>query len=146
MRSRPIFWKLSAALSLAAVLPACAPVAVTAIGVGASAGIQHTVSGIAYRTFSAPLPDVRAAVRGALDHMQIKVAGTYKIDKGVRFKARTSDREIEIDLEVLTPNVTRMTSTARNGLLMDSATATEIIRQTLKALAAQQKEAGATGL
>jgi hypothetical protein len=35
-----------------------------------------------------------------------------------------------------------MRSTARNGLLMDSATATEIVRQTLKALAAQPKEAG----
>jgi hypothetical protein len=142
MRSRPIFWKLSAALALAAVLPACAPVAVTAIGVGASAGIQHTVSGIAYRTFSAPLPDVRAAVREALDHMKIRIGSTWKIDNGVRFKARASDLEIEIDLEVLTPNATRMRSTARNGLLMDSATATEIIRQTLKALAAQPKEAG----
>jgi len=142
MRSRPIFWKLSAALALAAVLPACAPVAVTAIGVGASAGIQHPVSGIAYRTFSAPLPDVRAAVREALDHMKIRIGSTWKIDNGVRFKARASDLEIEIDLEVLTPNATRMRSTARNGLLMDSATATEIIRQTLKALAAQPKEAG----
>jgi hypothetical protein len=120
------------------MLAACAPFAVTALGVGASAGIQHTVSGIAYRTFSAPVSDVRVAVREALDRMQIKIGGTYKIDNGVRFKARVSDLEIEIDLEALTANATRMRSTARNGLLMDSATATEIIRQTLKALAAAQ--------
>ena len=125
------------------MLAACAPFAVTALGVGASAGIQHTVSGIAYRTFSAPVSDVRVAVREALDRMQIKIGGTYKIDNGVRFKARVSDLEIEIDLETLTANATRMRSTARNGLLMDSATATEIIRQTLKALAAAQaKEPG----
>jgi hypothetical protein len=143
MRSRLVFWKLPAAFVLAAVLAACNPFAATAIGVGASAGIQHTVSGIAYRTFSAPLQDVRAAVRDALDHMQIKVASTWKIDNGVRFKARASDLEIEIDLETLTPNATRMRSTARNGLLMDSATATEIVRQTQKALAAAQaKEQG----
>jgi uncharacterized protein DUF3568 len=142
MQSRLTVWKLAAAFALFATLPACAPVAVTAIGVGASAGIQHTVSGIAYRTFSAPLPDVRAAVREALDYMKIRVGSTWKIDNGVRFKARASDLEIEIDLEVLTPNATRMRSTARNGLLMDSATATEIIRQTLRALAAQPKEAG----
>jgi len=74
--------------------------------------------------------------------MKIRVGSTWKIDNGVRFKARASDLEIEIDLEVLTPNATRMRSTARNGLLMDSATATEIIRQTLKALAAQPKDAG----
>jgi hypothetical protein len=143
MRSRLVFWKLPAAFFLAAVLAACNPFAATAIGVGASAGIQHTVSGIAYRTFSAPLQEVRAAVRDALDHMQIKVASTWKIDNGVRFKARASDLEIEIDLETLTPNATRMRSTARNGLLMDSATATEIVRQTQKALAATQaKEQG----
>jgi uncharacterized protein DUF3568 len=142
MQSRLTVWKLAAAFALFATLPACNPFAATALGVGASAGIQHTVSGIAYRTFSAPLPDVRAAVREALDYMKIRVGSTWKIDNGVRFKARASDLEIEIDLEVLTPNATRMRSTARNGLLMDSATATEIIRQTLRALAAQPKEAG----
>ena len=141
MRSRPILSRLAAALALA-TLSACNPFAATAIGVGASAGIQHTVSGIAYRTFSAPMPNVRAAVRDALDHMQIKVAGTYRIENGVRFKARVSDREIEVDLETLTANATRVRSTVRTGLLMDSATATEIIRQTQRALAAQQKEEG----
>ena len=141
MWSRRISWRLPATLALAGMLTACAPLAVTALGVGASAGIQHTVSGIAYRTFSAPLPDVRVAVREALERMQIRIGGTYKIDNGVRFKARASDLEIEIDLEALTANATRMRSTARNGLLMDSATATEIVRQTLKALtAAQAKE------
>src|SRR5262245_1123773 len=113
MRSSPILSRLAAALALSA-LAACNPFAATAIGVGASAGIQHTVSGIAYRTFSAPLPNVRAAVRDALDHMQIRIGSTYKIDNGVRFRARASDIEIEIDLESLTGNATRMRSTARN--------------------------------
>ena len=141
MWSRRISWRLPATLALAGMLTACAPLAVTALGVGASAGIQHTVTGIAYRTFSAPLPDVRVAVLEALERMQIRIGGTYKIDNGVSFKARASDLEIEIDLEALTANATRMRSTARNGLLMDSATATEIVRQTLKALtAAQAKE------
>ena len=141
MRIRLVLSRPAAVFALA-TLTACNPFAATALGVGASAGIQHTVSGIAYRTFSAPLPDVRAAVREALDHMKIRVGSTWKIDNGVRFKARASDREIEIDLESLTPNATRMTSTVRNGLLMDSATATEIVRQTLKALTAQPKESG----
>ena len=139
MRIRVVLSRFSAAFAFA-TLSACNPFAATAVGVGASAGIQHTVGGIAYRTFSAPLPNVRAAVRDALDYMKIRIGSTYKIDNGVRFRARASDLEIEIDLESLTPNATRMRSTARNGLLMDSATATEIVRQTLRALAAQPKE------
>ena len=139
MRARLILSRLGEAFALA-TLSACSPLAATAIGVGASAGIQHTVSGIAYKTFSAPLPNVRAAVRDALGHMQIRIGSTYKIDNGVRFRGRASDLEIEIDLESLTPNATRMRSTARNGLLMDSATATEIVRQTQRALTAQAKE------
>jgi hypothetical protein len=83
-----------------------------------------------------PLPKVRTAVNGALANMDIKIGSTEKIDNGVRIKARAADRDIEIDLEALTSKTTRMRSTARNGLFMDSATATEIILQTEKALSA----------
>jgi hypothetical protein len=122
--------------ALAGVLSACDPITLTALGVGAAAGVQHTLTGIAYKTFSMPLPKVRTAVSGALAHMDIKVGATEKIDNGVRIKARAADRDIEIDLEALTSKTTRMKSTARNGIFMDSATATEIILQTEKALGA----------
>jgi len=103
-------------------------------GVGTAAGVQHTLTGIAYRTFSAPLARVRASVNAALKHMDITVAGTERIDNGERIKARAADREIEIDLEAISPRTTRMRSTARSGVFMDAATATEIILQTEKAL------------
>ena len=122
--------------ALAAGLAACDPITLTALGVGAAAGVQHTLTGIAYKTFSQPLPKVRTAVNGALAHMDIKVGATEKIDNGVRIKARAADRDIEIDLEALTSKTTRMKSTARNGIFMDSSTATEIILQTEKALGA----------
>ena len=122
--------------ALAGVLAACDPITLTALGVGAAAGVQHTLTGIAYKTFSMPLPKVRTAVNGALGHMDIKVGATEKIDNGVRIKARAADRDIEIELEALTSKTTRMKSTARNGIFMDSATATEIILQTEKALGA----------
>ena len=122
--------------ALAGVLAACDPLTLTALAVGAGAGVQHTMSGIAYKTFSSPMPKVRTAVNGALTHMDIKVGATEKIDNGVRIKARAADRDIEIELEALSSRTTRVRSTARSGIFMDSATATEIILQTEKALGA----------
>ena len=128
--------RLAFAVFLAGTLTGCDPITLTALGVGAAAGVQHTLTGIAYKTFSQPLPKVRTAVNGALSTMDIKIGATEKIDNGVRIKARAADRDIEIDLEALTSKTTRMKSTARNGLFMDSSTATEIILQTEKQLGA----------
>jgi hypothetical protein len=73
-------------------------------------------------------------VKSALQQMEIKIDSTEKIENGERIKARAADRDIEIELESLSPKTTRMRSTARSGLFMDAATATEIIIQTEKAL------------
>lgn len=115
-------------------LSGCDPVSLTVFGVGAATGVQHTLTGIAYRTFSAPLPKVRSAVNTALGRMEIRVGSTEKIQNGERLKARASDRDIEIELEAISPKTTRMRTMARSGVFMDAATATEIIIQTEKAL------------
>lgn len=104
------------------------------MGVGAATGVQHTLTGIAYRTFTVPLPKVRTAVMTAFDRMAIKVSGKEKIENGERFMARASDREIEVELEAITPKTTRMRCTARSGIFRDAATATEIILQTERVL------------
>jgi len=126
------------AVPLALALGGCDPVSLTVFGVGTAAGVQHTLTGIAYKTFTVPLPRMRTAVNSALHQMDIKVGATERMPdgKGERIKARAADRDIEIELEALTSRTTRMRSIARNGLLMDSATATEIILQTEKALGA----------
>ena len=105
------------------------------MGVGAAYGVQHTLSGISYRTFSVPLPQVRSAVMSALRHMDIAVSSKEKIENGERFIARAADRDIEVELEAITPKTTRMRSTARTGIFRDAATATEIILQTERLLA-----------
>jgi hypothetical protein len=129
--------RVLATVALTGALAGCDPITLTALAVGAGAGVSHTLGGIAYKTFSMPLPKVRGAVNGALAHMDIKIGSTEKMDNGgVRIKARAMDRDIEIELEALTSKTTRMRSTARNGIFMDSATATEIILQTEKALGA----------
>jgi hypothetical protein len=114
----------------------CIPVALTAAGVGGSVGASHQMGGLVYRTFSEPLPRVRNATLAAFKHMAIKPGKTEKIDLGERLLARAGDREVEVELEALTPNTTRMRVTVRRdgGLVVDSATAVEIITQTERAI------------
>lgn len=117
---------------MALSLCGCAAVALTAAGVGGGVAASHQLGGLAYRTFSEPLPRVRSAVMAALKRMAIKAESTEKIELGERILARAGDRNIEIELEALTPNTTRVKAVARKdgGLIVDSATAVEIINQT----------------
>jgi hypothetical protein len=124
-------WASAAAVTL---LPGCAAVAVTAAGVGMATGVSHTLGGIVYKTFSAPQAKVHRSTVAALNRMQIKVVDTTRDGNKELIKARAADRDIEIEIESLTPNATRLTVTAskQGSLLRDSATATEIILQTEK--------------
>ena len=112
----------------------CAAVAVTAVGVGMATGVSHTLSGIVYKTFAAPEAKVRRSTVAALRRMQIQIVETKQDGIKHIVTARASDRNIEIEIEALTPNTTRVTVTAtkEGSLLRDSATATEIILQTEK--------------
>ena len=58
-------------VAAAAGLAGCEPLSITAFGVGASAGISHTMGGYTYRTFTAPLPKVKSATLTALNRMGI---------------------------------------------------------------------------
>lgn len=124
-------WACAATLAL---LPGCVPVAVTAAGVGMATGVSHHLNGIVYKTFAAPQAKVRRSTVAALGRMQIKVVETTHDGNKELIKARAADRDIEIEIEALTPNTTRLTVTAmkQGSLLRDSATATEIILQTEK--------------
>jgi hypothetical protein len=117
-----------------ALLTGCDPLALTALGVGASTGVQHTLNGITYKTFTTPLPQVRTAAMGGLGRMGIKVISREKKEGGEVIKASATERTIEIELDAITPNTTRMRAAVRNGILMDSATGTEIILQTERTL------------
>ncbi len=115
-------------------LAGCVPVAVTAVGVGMATGVGHTLSGMVYKTFTTPQANVKHATLGALNRMQIRVVDAKRNGSTEVIKAKAGDREIEIELEALTPNTTRMLVTAKkdSGILRDGATATEIILQTEK--------------
>jgi len=123
-------------LVTALALNGCVPLAVTAAGVGGGVAASHTLGGITYRTFTAPAANVRTASMGAINKMGLKYTGSSKGEHGAEIlKANATDREIEITLEPLSPNSTRMKVVARNGgVFYDSATATEIILQTERQL------------
>ena len=123
-------------LCLPLVLAGCEPFSLTALGVGGAAGVSHTLGGINYRTFTAPSAQVRGASLVALQRMGIKVVSTEKGANGSEVvKATATDRDIEITIEPLSANSTRMKVVARNSrIFTDSATATEIILQTERQL------------
>lgn len=123
-----------------ASLAGCEGAALTMFGVGTSTGVQHTLNGITYRTFTAPSARVKSATLVALGRMAIKVDRVGKPDGAAKSSgdemilAKAADRDIEVDLQVLSPNTTRMRAVAKQGLFYDSATAYEIIVQTEKVL------------
>ena len=125
---------LSLAVFLALALSGCAAVALTAVGVGMATGVSHTLGGIVYKSVAAPKPKVRRSTVAALGRMQIRIVEAKQDGSTEVIKARAADRDIEVEIEALTPNTTRLSVTAikDGGLRRDAATATEIILQTEK--------------
>lgn len=117
-------------------LAACEPISLTMLGVGAATGVNHQLGGLVYKTFTEPEPKVRRAALAALNRMAIKIESVTKIKNGESIKGKAADRNIEIELESLTPATTRMRVAARRegAILVDSATAVEIIGQTERQL------------
>jgi len=130
---------LAIGLATALWLNGCVGVGMTLFGVGAGVttgtSVAYTLDGIAYRTFTASLPQVENATRTALDRMGIKVDSTAKTDQGKAIRATSNDREIEIELEMVSSKTTRIRTVAKQGIFFkDRATAGEIIIQTEKVL------------
>jgi hypothetical protein len=119
---------------LTCFLNGCAAVGLTALGVGMSTGVGHTLGGMVYKTFTAPQSSVSKATHTALNKMQVKVVKNERKGSTQTILAKAGDRSIDIELEALTPNTTRMkvTATQEAGILRDGATATEVILQTEK--------------
>ncbi len=104
-------------------------------GVATGTSVSYTMDGYAYRTFTAPISEVEDATRTALNRMGIKVAASARTEQGKALSARTSDRDIEIELERVSTRTTRIRTVAKQGMFFkDRATATEIIYQTERVL------------
>ncbi|MBI2988114.1 MAG: DUF3568 family protein [Deltaproteobacteria bacterium] len=122
-----------------AFLNGCAAMGLTLFGVGAGVGtgtaVSYTLDGIAYRTVTAPLPQVETAALTALDRMGIKIESKGNTEQGRLIAASGAERQIEVELEAVSPKTTRIRTVAKQGVFFkDRATATEIILQTEKVL------------
>lgn len=130
-------------LASALALQGCAAgVGLTLLGIGAgtgaSTGVNHTLGGITYKTFTAPPDEVHTAARYAMTNMGITVESDTMSEEQAKTRqitGKTSDREIDIEIEEISPKTSRLRVVASHDLLFkDSATATEIIMQTAQSL------------
>ena len=133
-------WRVLGSLSLLIAFQGCAGAGLAVMGatagVGMSTGVEHTLNGVVYKTFTAPLASVRFAALKTLDQMDMPVKTDAKTEIGWEVSATAADRTIEIELERLTDGTTRMRVVADKGeiLFKDTSTATEIILQTAQIL------------
>jgi hypothetical protein len=134
--TRLIALRAFAVAAACALLQSCAAVGVALLGVGGTAGTSHHMGGVNYRTFTEPRGKVEVAAYAALKRMGIKVESTERQETTTMIKASTEARIIEVEIEALTPQTTRVRSVAYQygGLLTDGATGGEIIQQTEVAL------------
>jgi hypothetical protein len=131
---------LLAVVAAAFVLNGCAAVGVmvagSAAGIGMGASVEHTLSGITYKTFAASVDDTRQATLATFGRMAMTVTADAKTEDGWKVSAAAAQRTIDVELEQLTPATTRMRVVANKGdiFFKDASTATEIILQTAQSL------------
>jgi hypothetical protein len=102
---------------------------------GVSGGVAYTITNVAYKTVSFPLPATDVAMRAALRHMDIGEVERKNVENGIDIDAATRDLTISISLERVTSKTTKISVDARKSLVMkDMATASEIIEQTVAIL------------
>jgi hypothetical protein len=119
----------------ALLLGGCETLSLTLLGIGGSAAVTHHMASTPSRTFTVPLTKVKNASIAALRRMGIEAGEVKKIEIGEVITARVGNREIEVELESITAQTTRMRVVARNGgFFYDGATAAEVIAQTQKGL------------
>lgn len=125
------------------VLSGCATAGVALFGAGSGVAmgtsVEYSLNGIAYKTFSAPVENVRVATLKGLNTMGMSVTKDEKADNGWTLEVTANQRVIDIELERLTEKTTRMRVVADDGLIFkDRATETEIIAQAADALDEQR--------
>ena len=137
--------RLLALIVLGLLASGCAALTLPAVGMSimgdaagsaVKTGVEHTIGGATYRTFSAPLADVRAAVRQSFRDLEIQITeDELLIGGGAKIVGEALHREITVQLEPVTPALTRLEMAVRQGLLgRDRTTSAELIEQTARAL------------
>jgi len=130
----------------------CAPAifALNAVGSGLSKATDYVLSNKVARTVNYDIDLMRESILIALEKMEVEVQGSVPIKNGEIITATAIDMEITVQLQKLTPSLTRLDITAVNGLVKrDKATAEEIIGQSIqvaKLLSPEENPDGALAL
>jgi hypothetical protein len=129
---------LAAALGLtgcAAIGLTVASVAGAVLGAGAGAvvqaGTQYTLTGVVYRTFSVPKPDLYEATTSTLKRLKMDIGEAEASDDDLRIVATAANsRTVSIELEEITPVMTRLRVAVSKGwLFKDVTTGSELVTQ-----------------
>ncbi len=141
------------ALALALMLSqGCVAVGATLLGAAASTatktGVSYSLDSRAQKTFTAPVDQVKSSLMAALGEMAFPIETDEKTDEGERIVAKVDGREVEVELEPVTPKATKLRVMVREGWFWkDRATAEEIVEQTARGVveAVMAAKAGAGG-
>ncbi|MEC5400068.1 DUF3568 family protein [Uliginosibacterium sp. H1] len=133
--------RLAASAGVLLALNGCAALAVSLAGAGAGAGLSHQMGGTASRTFTESFDRVDAASRVVARKMYLQVDSVDVTENIQLTRARVADLDVSMELQPLSPTLTRISVVARKNLLqVDGATAQEIVAQVDRALFAIQQE------
>ncbi|MBI3077106.1 MAG: hypothetical protein HYY85_09020 [Deltaproteobacteria bacterium] len=95
----------------------CGAIGLTRFEAGSGAadgtGVTYTLDSIAYKTFGTPLEDLQRATLRTLKRMDIEVKETWAAESGTKIVGAAGDHPIEIELEPLTSETSRMRVNAR---------------------------------
>ncbi len=114
----------------------CVAAASTVAGIGGSAALNRSMSGVATRTFTAPVNKVKRATFTALERMNIEVISEGQSEEDIYLiSAKTLKRDIEVEIEPISKSTTRISVKAKKSVFSyDTATADEIVMQTKRVL------------
>ena len=120
-------------------LAGCAGIGLALFGVGAGisggTGVNYTLDSVAYKTFAASEPELRAATLRTLKRMAMDVTAKKTTETGSEITASAGDRTVEIELDRITAKASRMRVVVKQGwIFRDRATAGELILQTARTL------------
>ena len=123
---------LGVLLLVGCLLQGCITLAVSAVGMVGSAGLDHMLGGTAHKTFAHSLPQMRLATLKTLRRMDIEVTEDGKGEEAWKIRGKAGERFIEIQLEELTLKATQMSVMVAQGDVFnpDKSTGAEIISQT----------------
>ena len=127
---------LGVLLLVGCLLQGCITLAVSAVGMVGSAGLDHMLGGTAHKTFAHSLPQMRLATLKTLRRMDIEVTEDGKGEEAWKIRGKAGERFIEIQLEELTLKATQMSVMVAQGDVFnpDKSTGAEIISQTAATL------------